>query len=339
MSDSPSAPPPVDYKAAAQAGQTNQFTPLGNSTWTPAQDAIPGKAAVPATQGHYITQAGSGGTDRGGSTIGGTQVWVPGTAGSPAVDAVAARPAGQTTTLSPDLQSGLMGITGRVAGNMGKPPDLTSVPQIADKAYGAMTARLDPQWTQNQNTQETALRNQGLVPGGEAYDNAMRVFSQAKNDAYQQANLGAISTMPQTYQLAMDQYDRPLNELNAIRTGAQVNGPQFQQPPDYLGAAGLTGQQNMGLYNAQVGQQNAMTSGLFGLGGMGLLALSDRRLKRDIRKVADDERGFGIYRYRYLDDDRERIGVMADEVEKVIPEAVATLSSGYQAVDYGRLYG
>lgn len=331
MSDSPSAPPAVDYKAAAQAGQTNQFTPLGNSTWTPAVDATPGTGGTPR---HFVQT----GTGQNGNATGNWVEATPGTPGTPG------RPAGQTTTLSPDLQAGLMGITGRVAGNMSKPPDLTSVPQIADKAYGAMTARLDPQWQQNQNTQETALRNQGLVPGGEAYNNAMRVFGQAKNDAYQQANLGAISTMPQTYQLAMDQYDRPLNELNAIRTGAQVNGPQFQQPPDYLTAAGLQGQQNMGLYNAQVGQQNAMTSGLFGLGGtlgtMAMLgAVSDRRLKRDIRKVADDERGFGIYRYRYLDDDRERIGVMADEVEKVMPEAVTTMSNGYKAVYYGRLYG
>jgi hypothetical protein len=153
---------------------------------------------------------------------------------------------------------------------MSRPPDLSSVPQVADKAYSALTSRLDPQWKQNQGMQETQLRNQGLVPGGEAYDNSMRVFNQAKNDAYQQANLGAISTMPQTYQLATDQYNQPLNQLNAIRSGAQIMGPQFEGSPNYLGAAQAQGQYGQGLYNAQVGQQNAMTSGLFGLLGAGV---------------------------------------------------------------------
>lgn len=333
--DSPSAPPPPDYKAAAQAQQTNQVTPFGNSTWTQGHDAIPGTGATP---GHYEGQKYTFDQGAGGRiAMPGTGKWVPGTPGTNAQPAVKDT---NTTTLSPDLTKGLLGITGRVGDNMSHGPDLSSVPQIADKAYGALTSRLDPQWAQNESMQKTQLENQGLVPGGEAYDNAMRVFNQGKNDAYQQANLGAIQTMPQTYQLATDQYNQPLNQLNAIRSGAQIQGPQFEGSPNYLGAAQAQGQYGQGLYNAQVGQQNAMTSGLFGLGGAGMMAyaMSDRRLKKDIRKVADDERGWGIYRYRYLYDDLERLGVMADEVEKVKPEAVTTVN-GYKAVYYGLLYG
>lgn len=269
--DSPDKPPPPDYKAAAQAMQTNQVTPFGNSTWTTGHDAIPGTAGTPGhwTGGTYANTGLGMSSEHGGATGGtpGLGTWVPGTpgtVGSPAVKDT------NTTTLSPDLTKGLMGITGRVAENMSHGPDLSSVPQIADKAYGAMTARLDPQWGHAEDMQKTQLANQGLVPGGEAYDNAMRVFNQGKNDAYQQANLGAIQTMPQTYQLANDQYNQPLNQLNAIRSGAQIEGPQFTGPANYLGAAQATGQYNQGLYNAQVGQQNAMTSGLFGLAGAGI---------------------------------------------------------------------
>jgi hypothetical protein len=263
--DSPSAPPAPDYKAAAEASRSNQVTPFGSNTWTPAQ------AATPGTQGQWV-QGPPNPNARTGETFGrpqaGSRVWQPGADATPAVAAT------NTTTLTPDLQKGLMGITGRVAENMSKPPDLSSVQDISDKAYGAFTARLDPQWQQQQGMQETQLRNQGLVPGGEAYDNAMRVFNQAKNDAYQQANLGAIQTMPQTYQLANDQYNQPLNQLNAIRTGAQIQGPQFEGSQDYLNAANMQAQYGQGLYNAQVGQQNAMTSGLFGLGAAGLLAFA-----------------------------------------------------------------
>lgn len=278
--DSPSTPPPPDYKAAAQAQQTNQVTPFGNSTWTQGHDAIPGTGGTPATPGHWAggsySNNGLGMSAEHGSNTGGTagMVWVPGTPARPGTPGSPAVKDTNTTTLSPDLTKGLLGITGRVGDNMSHGPDLSSVPQIADKAYGAMTARLDPQWAQNEEMQKTGLANQGLVPGGQAYDNAMRVFNQGKNDAYQQANLGAIQTMPQTYQLATDQYNQPLNQLNAIRSGAQINGPQFTGPPNYLGAAQAQGQYGQGLYNAQVGQQNAMTSGLFGLGAAGLLAFA-----------------------------------------------------------------
>lgn len=151
--------------------------------------------------------------------------------------------------------------------------DQNSVQATADRAYKNYTARLDPQWQHQQETTETQLRNQGLVPGGEAYDAAMRDFNNAKNDAYTQANTAAISTMPQTYQLASAEYNQPLNYLNALRTGAQVTNPQFgstpqQQTtagPNYLGAAQAQGQYGQGLYNAQVGQANAFNGGLFSL--------------------------------------------------------------------------
>ena len=44
----------------------------------------------------------------------------------------------------------------------------------------------------------------------------------------------------------------------------------------------------------------------------------------------------GIYSFEYLWGG-EYIGVMADEVEGIIPEAVITLPSGYKMVDYSML--
>lgn len=71
--------------------------------------------------------------------------------------------------------------------------------------------------------------------------------------------------------------------------------------------------------------------------GAGALALafSDRRLKRDIVKVGEDSRGFGVYEYSIFG--RRERGVMADEVERIIPDAVHTLPSGVQAVNYEML--
>lgn len=67
---------------------------------------------------------------------------------------------------------------------------------------------------------------------------------------------------------------------------------------------------------------------------------SDRRLKRDIEAVGRLQNGVGLYRYRYRwdEDDRQaRIGVMADEVARIRPDALGPSQNGYQTVDYGRL--
>lgn len=80
-----------------------------------------------------------------------------------------------------------------------------------------------------------------------------------------------------------------------------------------------------------------------GIGGAGLWKLatgapifSDRRLKRDIELVSTHPSGVSLYSFKYLHDDTPRIGVMADEVEKVKPEAVGE-RDGFKTVDYSKL--
>jgi hypothetical protein len=64
---------------------------------------------------------------------------------------------------------------------------------------------------------------------------------------------------------------------------------------------------------------------------------SDARLKRDIVLLARLENGAGLYRYRYLWSDTEYVGVMAQEIAAVVPEAVVRGADGYLRVDYARL--
>jgi len=143
-----------------------------------------------------------------------------------------------------------------------------------------------------------ALLNQGITRGSEAWSNAMRDFDSGRNDAYQQAILAGINTMPQTQALAMGLRNQPLNELNAIRSGSQVTNPAFGNTPqqattpgaDLLGAANAAYGGQLNAYNTQVGQQNATQNSLMQGALMAALYMSDRRLKSNIRPLGNDGR-------------------------------------------------
>jgi Chaperone of endosialidase len=69
-----------------------------------------------------------------------------------------------------------------------------------------------------------------------------------------------------------------------------------------------------------------------------VVIVSDVRLKRDIAVIGRRNDGLGIYSFRYLWSDTVHVGVMAQEVALIHPEAVVRDPlSGYLAVDYGRL--
>lgn len=236
----------------------------------------------------------------------------------------------------------------RVDQSLSQPFNFGSVKDVSDTSYAAQTARLDPQWQTSEAQHDTQLRNQGVMPGSEAYTNAMRTFNNAKNDAYSQARLNAIGTQPQTYQLANALRTQPLNELNALRTGSQVTNPTFNSNVPQQGtttganlanAASQQGVFDQGIYNAGVGATNSANAGMYSLGGTALTAamlMSDRRLKRNIHRIGTHRLGIGVYEFRYLDDDSKHIGVMADEVRKVMPQAVITVD-GFDVVNYSMI--
>jgi outer membrane immunogenic protein len=65
---------------------------------------------------------------------------------------------------------------------------------------------------------------------------------------------------------------------------------------------------------------------------------SDARLKRDITLIARLDDGLGLYRYRYLWSNTVYVGVMAQEVALIHPDAIVRSAlDDYLRVDYGRL--
>jgi hypothetical protein len=66
------------------------------------------------------------------------------------------------------------------------------------------------------------------------------------------------------------------------------------------------------------------------------MAFSDRRMKTDIQRVGSHGE-LGLYRYRFLGEDRMRVGVMADEVAIHAPHALGPVIGGYSTVNYRSL--
>src|SRR5262249_58040627 len=64
---------------------------------------------------------------------------------------------------------------------------------------------------------------------------------------------------------------------------------------------------------------------------------SDIRLKHDITLLGRLDNGLGFYRFNYNGSNKAYVGVMAQEVLQVVPEAVTRGRDGYLRVNYTRL--
>jgi len=337
-------PPPPDYAAAARAqgGANLQSTIASNILNRPTE----------------VTPLGTRSWQQTGTYT------IPGAEGNPAVDiptftsSINLTPEGQarydqdqriSANLGNVAESGLS----RVGQSMATPFSLSSADQIQNKAEEALLSRLEPKFARDEDALRTRLLNQGIRSGSEAFGTEMDRFNQAKNDARQQAVIGALQTRPQSIQEESFLRNIPLNELNALRTGSQVQMPQFQafstsnvQPAPIMQGAQAQGQADINAFNAQQAGSNATMGGLFSLGAAGLgaygmmnaaplVAASDRRLKSNIVRVGTHPLGIGIYEYNIFG--RRERGVMADEVEKVMPSAVLIHPRGFKMVDYAAL--
>jgi hypothetical protein len=78
-------------------------------------------------------------------------------------------------------------------------------------------------------------------------------------------------------------------------------------------------------------------SGGGGGGGGGGGRRSDINLKHDISLIRRLDNGLGFYRFSYNGSDKAYVGVMAQEVQALMPDAVVRGRDGYLRVFYDRL--
>ena len=153
---------------------------------------------------------------------------------------------------------------------------------------------------------------------------------------------GAYSVANQSGNSAVGNQMAPSGQMLAGQaTAAGMIGQGQQQYVSGLGSI-MGAQQQLNISNAQMSNQGGgAVAGIgnlaMGAGALGWKPFSDPRLKEHVVKVGESDRGFGIYEFSFKGDDTRWRGVMADEIEKLIPEAIQVDMDGYRHVNYTML--
>jgi hypothetical protein len=341
LGPAPSAPAAPDYRAAAQE------TAAGNL------DAA--RAATAANRVNQVTPYGNLDYTISGQDPYGNPTWTATTS----LSDVGQQLLNNQNAASLGLGGTINAALGRVQSTMGQEfnPNLPSTGFDPGQSYqDAYMQRLAPQLEQSRESMQARLANQGVAPGTQAYENAMRQQAQRENDLLLGATTQGFGVGSQANQQAFNQemtkYNMPLNTLSALRSGSQVQNPSFvnsaQQATtsgaDILGAAQMGYNAQMGDFNQKQAAQQSFNQGLMGLAGAGIMA-SDIRMKENIIPMGSLPNGLPFYQFEYKPEFKDIaghgqfVGVMAQEVEMVRPEAVITNANGYKMVNYGVLNG
>lgn len=154
-------------------------------------------------------------------------------------------------------------------------------------------------------------------------------------DKFSDPALGILSGSPASVLLGQDY----------LNSGKQAIGTNIPQLID-TGAGIQLGQQNASnLANWQsnvAAAKNASTAAntqVAGsiLGALGAALISDKRAKTDIKKVGKTEGGLPVYTYKMKGSPKTQMGVMAQDVEKKQPDALAILGGGMKGVRYDKI--
>jgi len=187
---------------------------------------------------------------------------------------------------------------------------------------GSLTKNLRAAQASSELNYPLAVQNltSGINLNQQNTNNAVSNFQQqVRQQAYQ--NRLALTGQTSSTGLGLSSVNGVgLGALNALSSNRMANSSQTQT---------TSGGGGMGL--------SGVGSLLGGVASVAGLFMSDSRVKTDIVKVGELEPGIGLYKFRYKGGADKHVGVMAQEVEKVIPSAVTKDEDGIRLVDYGKV--
>ena len=226
--------------------------------------------------------------------------------------------------------------SGRLDELLSRPLELDNA-AVEGRLMDLGSKRLLPELDRRRQSLEQQMADRGIRPGSAAYDSAMQNLGQQENDAWNELML---SGRGQAVQELLTKRNQPLNEITALLSGAQVNQPSFTSTPrsnvantNFADQVNASYQGQLEAWKAKQAEKQALMGGLFSLG---TALISDRSAKTDIRKVGRTNDGQPVYAFKYKGGGPMHLGLMADEVERRIPQAVTRHPSGFKQVDYER---
>lgn len=205
--------------------------------------------------------------------------------------------------------------------------------QAADSVFKAFSDRYQPVFERQSNHLQDRLVNQGIPVGSEAYSRAMSDMSQTQNDALQQAAYQSVQAGQQARNneiannLSIFSAFNPLNHY----TGSTAQGNASMYDNAYNSQLAQFQAQQQAKQNMANGWLNLGTQA--GLGMLGWLS-SDARIKENLRPVGQLFNGLTVYAFNFPGEQTTRIGLVAQEVQQLIPEAVTETDEGLLAVNY-----
>jgi hypothetical protein len=191
---------------------------------------------------------------------------------------------------------------------------------------------------------EEALLQRASATGGLRGGNIQAALAQFRPQMLQQeiekqyGRLGGLTALGQTTQQNIAQLGQASAAGTAtagLRTGADIANLMGQQGAARAGAELAQGQAFANVLNlpAQfLGMQYGAKVGTPGFGNI----FSDIRLKKNITRVGTRPDGLGVYEFEYVWGGGRNVGMMAQEVLGVYPDAVGE-SGGYLTVDYSKV--
>lgn len=268
-------------RATAAANRVNQYTPYGNLEYSPR------------------------GTDRFGN-----ELWSVTQSLAPAQQDILNKQSGLSSGLLSTAQQGLNyasnlmsrpGVDTSQLATLKSGVDTSNLPSYGinpSETYSdAIMRRLQPQTEREAAQLESKLANQGIAQGTEAYNTAKQLQQQNINDRLVAAQTGGLTAglaanqqqfgqnaqqaalsnaaRQQGFQETAYNQMQPINVINALRTGSQVQSPNYINPTqqaqtagaDILGATNAGYQNQLSAYNAQQAANSNTLGGLMNLGG------------------------------------------------------------------------
>lgn len=216
--------------------------------------------------------------------------------------------------------------------------------QRAEQAYyNNMVNSFQPQFDQQRSDLQTSLANQGLSVGSEAYQRAMNDLTTQQNNAYVNAANQAVASGQDAFSQSLSDAISAGNFTNNARqaTIQEILNSLTNSVSGYDKYMSLYGVMNNAdnqiakndLYNknAQFNFGNQLLQG-----GAAALLASDVRVKENIKPVGRLDNGLRVYVFNFIGDDVPQIGLLAQEVQKLHPEAVFEDEQGILRVDYAK---